>query len=898
MLKKMIFFAFFVMIGFGNGEITANTLPNFEILENFEWAFNYNIDIDKIRSKYHPILLSRTSYQNDLSAKTKYHDIPIQLITMAAYIKSPENKNLFLYLRNASGTNLTNEIVPVDEKNLTNFTKTVGYDKILFRVYLYGLSTMDRRIDVSVSDGVPEPEPVGTKIKIRGSFNDLTFEVVWPKKKIIVERKKWIVDPKDPSLYALALKCKIASAKKPKKKKPQKTISKLVTITHSDGIIGLEQAYISKKNNELEEIESNRLTGTSGDKDSFMLTLEDPALKNQRVAVNLYLKKQSSGTKMFCLTLKPGETIPLDGKECSSQKTLDSKSLHISFEDSKTKKNIPFNEIKLSNLKIDGNLKEFVFESPGNLVLKRKEIFKTGQLVTFDLHIKGYQPQKQAECMVNDIYNCEIPVIKLKMPTVKITVKDARKRKKRGIRLYLKKDEEKTEIPLGITDAQGTLLCQLPSKGTIFTKIDSYGKAKQEYDPSSSMKTIELTLPPLKQDIWFKVIDDKKTVIRNVRIRIGQHIKSKYNKDGYQVIENIDIYLGDIFKYNIISDDYKTKDGSKLSFECVGKFEGCNGLSKSNPIIVRVIPNFAGITAGIELFCKINGKKEDVIDIEEGIEANAKAWCSSHNLDIKFNPLIYNEQKKIFIASLKCPKGDKFHMKINSSKFKEYKGEVKSDKIEMKLKKPVLSFIIHPSERFLLMYPISERAEYFDELKTKAYLKVYDLDAGETWKNKWYKTYFYTWKTGHPPELLSNKGIFSTNWRSKKEEILDRITIANSAKSYNELVDEAIHFFQGFSLSNDLVIKGITVFVIGSPAMPVRQKDLDNFQVKLEKEKIAVLIAQFGTAVGKTKNYTEDKKYKNLKLIEFDTKNESELFLFGKSFDVIEDELKKFILSK
>ena len=271
----------------------------------------------------------------------------------------------------------------------------------------------------------------------------------------------------------------------------------------------------------------------------------------------------------------------------------------------------------------------------------------------------------------------------------------------------------------------------------------------------------------------------------------------------------------------------------------------------------------------LKLNCKHEGKTKDAFDIDEDI--NIYAQCPKKQIKIN-----YNEDLKMFTGIPQCSSGtihiDAFKFEKQSFSFNQNNKEFQ---VQMNFKKPFLYLMINPSDQ-LNIPPLNYDTEAFNRFKNEIRLMSEMLDGrNRYWDQYLYCIkYFYSHNTGNTPVLLRKEGNTATRWndpdfinRFNKKIVFNK---KNKGFTYEQLIDDALQFFKGFSISDQLNLKGTSLFIIGSPESEINAKSLNMLEQKLMNHKICAFIVQFGKH---EKVYT-DNTFRYLKIIEYDVKKE------------------------
>jgi len=314
-------------------------------------------------------------------------------------------------------------------------------------------------------------------------------------------------------------------------------------------------------------------------------------------------------------------------------------------------------------------------------------------------------------------------------------------------------------------------------------------------------------------------------------------------------------------------------------------------LYKRNKIFSKLLENGSKINS-VRVYCMFEGHRINVYDIDEDI----KVFSNYSNKSIQ---LTYNKYRRVFTGD-QLNFHNSFH--IDSTIFKNQNYRLWKIcyyfALILKFTKPVLYVLINPSNQ-LNINPLKSYAPNFDQFKNKFRNISNQLDGNKQdyWRNKWLRTYFYTQNKGHSPVLLSKQGIIATKWDDPDfiKQYNQKIYFQKQGISYQQLIDDACTFFDGFSISDDLNLKGASLFIIGAPDKKISLNALNALEKKLRNNKACAFIVQFGTG---EQNYTANQQlFKYLKLIQFDMNKEFYQNFFQAAFEKImkefEDQIDK-----
>jgi len=288
----------------------------------------------------------------------------------------------------------------------------------------------------------------------------------------------------------------------------------------------------------------------------------------------------------------------------------------------------------------------------------------------------------------------------------------------------------------------------------------------------------------------------------------------------------------------------------------------------------------------VKLLCTFEGKQSNAYDIDEDIKVFSN--CSNKHISFK-----YNETLQKFTGPPECP-----NFNVHTYKFQRQSSYPSTQRIiEMKLNKPILYVLINPSLD-LKRGPLNRHDRNFDKMKNQLRTLSSKLDNNQKyrfWSNRWLRTYFYTKYAAHEPVLLNNAGIFATKWDDPSfiSTYNNKLYFKNQSITGCKLIDDACHFFNGFSISDDLSIKGAALIIIASPQSSVISKsELSIVDQQLNQNKYCALIVQFGE---NKKYFTFKGKLKSLKLIEMNLENEFYNGFFKSAFEKIITEFESLI---
>ena len=334
-------------------------------------------------------------------------------------------------------------------------------------------------------------------------------------------------------------------------------------------------------------------------------------------------------------------------------------------------------------------------------------------------------------------------------------------------------------------------------------------------------------------------------------------------------------------KYAVIGYDNNTSDYTPL-FKYRHKY-------KKNRLFPQTITDSNQIK--VKLYCMFEDFPFDTYDFDEYI--NVYVNCEKHP-PIKLH---FHENFRVFTGTPSC---STHSIHIETDLFKKQTISInqtnKDITLEMQFKKPVLYVLINPSNQ-LNIDPLKSYAPNFEQLKNKLREMSNQLDGNKRdyWDNKWLRTYFYKQHKGYHPDLLSKQGIIATKWDDPAfiRQYNKKIYFYKQGISYQQLIDDACTFFDGFSISDELNLKGAALFIIGEPDSKISDDMLIKFEQTLNQKKVCALIVQFGKG---EQDYTTNKLlFKYLKLIQFDMKKEFYQKFFQGAFDKIVNKFETLI---
>jgi len=147
----------------------------------------------------------------------------------------------------------------------------------------------------------------------------------------------------------------------------------------------------------------------------------------------------------------------------------------------------------------------------------------------------------------------------------------------------------------------------------------------------------------------------------------------------------------------------------------------------------------------------------------------------------------------------------------------------------------------------------------------------------ENWNGKWLDKYFYTQNRNDNKIILNTRDDINT--------FTNKIKFKNSAISIVSLINSSIEFFEGFSISEKIQLKGVALFIVAF-TNNFDSKEIDR---KMRQNKVAALIVQ----LGKTEKKLEIiKQSKYLKILKMNIEEEFYDNFFQNTFSRIRTELK------
>ena len=305
----------------------------------------------------------------------------------------------------------------------------------------------------------------------------------------------------------------------------------------------------------------------------------------------------------------------------------------------------------------------------------------------------------------------------------------------------------------------------------------------------------------------------------------------------------------------------------------------------------------------LKLITTFEGTKKDAFDeIDEYMTIQIQGDHCKQSKDVEMG---YSDTEKLFFAEFQCSyNSNNYTVSIHSNIFEPVKqnciiADENVEEFEMKLNKPVLCVVIHPSEQFKVG-PINVKQQNFSHFKNRFYDTINYFDSTSPWQTQWSSSYYFIKKYGHPFQRLINTGKSIIKWEQNKvrKEILEKISLEFNQESipYDKILNEAMDYINQFSISDQLSFKGIVIIVSANPPYTLKNEDLKQLQNMLQKNKIGAAIAQFGLANPDYINHTENNKQNNhLLFIEFNLEKEFNDWYFAKAFKKIRYELRQFM---
>jgi len=311
-----------------------------------------------------------------------------------------------------------------------------------------------------------------------------------------------------------------------------------------------------------------------------------------------------------------------------------------------------------------------------------------------------------------------------------------------------------------------------------------------------------------------------------------------------------------------------------------------NQYKKTNNVTQQpTIPENNNKEIQIKLLCTFESIQLSAYDIDEDIKVFSN--CSN-----KYTPFKYNNNLQIFTGPLECP--DFF---VNTYKFEPQTSYPNTKHtIQLSFYKPVLYVLINPSLN-LNKAPLSHSKRNFDKMKDQLRNLSSKMDNNPKyrfWNDRFLRTYFYTKHADNEAILLSSAGIFATKWDDPNfiSTYNDKLDFKYQSIPYDQLINDACNFFNGFSISDDLSIKGAALIIIGAPKSPISKNELSKLDQKLHQNKHCALIVQFGE---NKKDIISKGKFQRLKIMELNLENEFYKGFFEVAFEKIITEFEVIV---
>jgi hypothetical protein len=675
-----------------------------------------------------------------------------------------------------------------------------------------------------------------------------------------------------------------------------------MTIRHENGIIGVHDIFEFNKHQAGKSLKDQFSISTQSN-DTCLLTPKNPDLVGMRFVVDLWLKSKSQRSQYY-LRLKPGNTLDIDQKEFVAHQniTLFLKLFNQdNFPVKLSRKHIHLSDFKLDQQPISIDTKAYIASEAIQLTETSLK-FRKGQKLSFKIRAGSYFP-KQCLHVVSEQSNIVVHLTEAPIPKsldnlpenkTAVIVMDERGRKPLGtIKLF---DNNRHLL----ATLKQSNICQFVSNKTItqiiFDGNEFYGRADATLVPQSGRNIVHLFLPAVKKTLWFQFKDKKsQKKISDINFTLIKHGKT------YRSTKNsltLPIYVYDAFRVDVSSENYITAYGQKTLFQCTQNFQQCPGFSQNKPIAFEIDKKIM-IQPKITLFCKIGGQNKDVYADEIDEEVIIKAGrVSQDQTEKNMQAMTYDKKQNAFVTSLPCPESNPFFfVDILSEKFEPIQKELKwinqPIKIELKLNKPVLYMTINPSQE-ILRGPLHRSKMFnFEKIKNRYYETMAYLDSTKPWEDAWSSNHFFV-RYASQSELLIKPGIVKPKWGAAEtqDKVIKKIKpeVDELAVDYHVIVNEGIQLINDYSISDNLGLKGVMVFITGVNTL--KSETLEELQHNLEKNQVGAVIARFGIFHDGDYNYTSDKnKYKNLTVVEYNINKEFNDDYFGSAFKKVRKEL-------
>lgn len=223
--------------------------------------------------------------------------------------------------------------------------------------------------------------------------------------------------------------------------------------------------------------------------------------------------------------------------------------------------------------------------------------------------------------------------------------------------------------------------------------------------------------------------------------------------------------------------------------------------------------------------------------------------------------------------------------------------------IVMSQAKPFLYVVINPNNQ-LKRGPIrSNPSLNFKRFKDKFLDLIISLDMEEEWHKQFGKIFIYSVNKNQPPNILRQPGDLKANWVDSdfRNEILDKIQLRNSFVPYRDVVGMISSSLGRYGFADDKPVRGVLVYILGAPPTAIEDpyEDLVPLQKLMADERIVGIVAQYADNSSRERlDFTSDNKvFRNLRLLEMNMDQEFNDLYFGASMEYIKELLGTLLLN-
>ena len=223
--------------------------------------------------------------------------------------------------------------------------------------------------------------------------------------------------------------------------------------------------------------------------------------------------------------------------------------------------------------------------------------------------------------------------------------------------------------------------------------------------------------------------------------------------------------------------------------------------------------------------------------------------------------------------------------------------------LQIKFANPVLYVLINPNENFKnLSEKIKNEIDIFTEFNTRFFYFAKKLIVDTEWKDKWSQAYLYRWSDQGPVRMAELKTV-EPDWSALRDSV-KALQISSMIVNPPVAIKTTSEFLDGFAFSGEAAtVRGVLVYVLGSPPSQPTKNDLEKLNSALEKSRMLGIVIQFGKTMKinakehERTAYTDIIKgsYPRLRLLEMDLDYESKEGFFSYAFEFANKKFKELL---